>query len=398
MTDYKNIKPILSDNQKRCTRCVLPANFRNISFDVNGVCSFCHAHDAEILPFQRYDLAKRLFLEKVEQNKGQYTYDCAVGLSGGKDSTYVLYKMKEIGLKIIAITIDNGWLDKAAKDNIKRIIDDTKVDHVVLGIEKPLLYKLYAGATRSFGWPCIACSYLGLAVAQRYCFDHRIPVLVHGRARNQMLRELGRWSQDSYLPFYGVEYRPHNFSDNLWLVGEQRKALDRIAHILLPEKQMREDFQNKYFIDPKACKKAGFAPRFASLFLMEEYNENKVRSFHEEKVLNGNKMHKSDHSDCMASEAFMYIYKQAYGWSLQELELSLDIRENRINRDLALEKIISERCAFEIPSESFNLVEKHLGITRDEILSSLPEARRNIERFRRLNRIKNTFSPRHIMK
>lgn len=385
-----------TDNQHRCTRCVLPSNFRNINFSHNGECSFCKAHDHEIGAFQRFDLAKELFLKKIEQDKDKYTYDCAVGLSGGKDSTYVLYKMKELGLNVLAITIDNGFQDEKAKKNIDIIVKDAKVDHVTLGIEKDLLYKLYKGATKHFGWPCIACSFLGLGLAQRYCFDHKIPVLVHGRARNQMLRELGRYSQDSYLPYYGIEYREHNFNDNLWLIKNQRKALNKITRYLLPDKAEREHFKKKYLIDPADCKKQSFAPRFASLFLMEDYNEDKVRQFHEEKV--GYKMHKVDHSDCLASDAFMYIYKKTYGWSLMELELSLDVREKRISREKAIDKINSELCAFELPDTSFKIIENKLGVSRDTIHNWIPKAQINIERYRRLNKLKRTINPRQVMK
>ena len=49
-----------SDDARRCTRCVLPANFRNIRFDRNGVCNYCHNHDRLIERFRRFSLAEEV--------------------------------------------------------------------------------------------------------------------------------------------------------------------------------------------------------------------------------------------------------------------------------------------------------------------------------------------------
>ena len=122
--------------EKRCFRCTLPYNFRNITFDENGVCNYCHNHDRYIEKFRRFSLAKKNFLDQVEANQGKYQYDCAAGLSGGFDSTYVLYKLvQDYNLKVLAITYDNSFQSEVAKDYIKTIVDDLKVDHVTIAYE-----------------------------------------------------------------------------------------------------------------------------------------------------------------------------------------------------------------------------------------------------------------------
>ena len=103
--------------EKRCVRCTLPHNFRNITFDKDGVCNYCHNHDESIEKFRRFSLAKNNFLDQVEANRGKYQYDCAAGLSGGLDSTYVLYKLvQDYNLKVLAITYDNSFQSDVAKD------------------------------------------------------------------------------------------------------------------------------------------------------------------------------------------------------------------------------------------------------------------------------------------
>jgi hypothetical protein len=379
---------------KRCTRCVLPENFRNISFDADGVCNYCHNHEKYIGFFRRYALAEEMFLQQVQANRGKYRDDCAAGLSGGKDSCYVLYQLvKKYKLNVLAITTDNGWLEERARDNIKKVVSDLGIDHVVLRLDQAQQYRLYKAAGIQCGWPCIACSFLGIALVQRYCFDHKIPFCVHGRARSQMLRELSRYSHDSYLPHYGMVYRPYNFAAVLKSVRAGREQLDGIIGRLIPGEQERREFIRKYVVDPAACEREHFAPQFVAYFLMEDYNRKKVMEFMESTILGNRKMVKPDHSDCRASEAFMHIYKQAFGWSLLELEIAFDVRDGKVSRDDALERIRGEKAAFELPRESFDLVCAKLDADPEELLDGLDIARKNIKNYQRIKKIKNFFVP-----
>jgi 3'-phosphoadenosine 5'-phosphosulfate sulfotransferase (PAPS reductase)/FAD synthetase len=70
----------------RCTRCILPENFQRISFDEQGVCSYCKSYR----PFIPRD--EKIILDQFQRAKNKVRpYDAIVPLSGGKDSTYVLY-------------------------------------------------------------------------------------------------------------------------------------------------------------------------------------------------------------------------------------------------------------------------------------------------------------------
>ena len=104
-------------NNKVCTRCVNDKTVKHIHFNKDGVCSFCEAYDSIKDKLHDYENLERLFLKKIK-NTG-HKYDAAVGFSGGKDSTYVLYKLvKQYGLKVKAFTLDNGFMSPEAKDKI----------------------------------------------------------------------------------------------------------------------------------------------------------------------------------------------------------------------------------------------------------------------------------------
>jgi hypothetical protein len=380
--------------EQRCSRCTLPHNFRNITFDENGVCNYCHNHDRYIEKFRRFSLAKKNFLDQVEANQGKYHYDCAAGLSGGYDSTYVLYKLvRDYNLKVLAITYDNSFQSEVAKDYIKTIVDDLKVDHVTIAYDnRELHYHLYKESAIQVGRACTACSFNGLMM-QRYCFDHKIPFFVHGRSRPQMLREISQYTLDPYLPIYAINYRPFNFSEYMRLTKAARKRVNSIMKRLIKDPERREEFKSKYFIDSIECERQQFVPQFIAFFLMNDYDDNEITTFFKKNVLKGKskKLEKHHHDDCLAHPAFMYIYKQAFGWSLLEWEIAVDVREGKISRDHALELIENDTIVNEIPEESFDLVCSKMNITRQALLDGLSIARRNIKMHTKLMKIKGFF-------
>ena len=61
-------------------------------------------------------------------------YDCIVGLSGGVDSSFVVYKAKELGLRPLVVHLDNGWNTEIAVHNIENVVKILGIDlytHVI---------------------------------------------------------------------------------------------------------------------------------------------------------------------------------------------------------------------------------------------------------------------------
>ncbi len=79
---------------KTCTRCVLPDNYRNIRFDGQGVCNYCRTYESLRSRLTDFTSLESLRQERFDKFRGRYPYDCLVGLSGGKDSSYVLMQAK----------------------------------------------------------------------------------------------------------------------------------------------------------------------------------------------------------------------------------------------------------------------------------------------------------------
>jgi len=75
-----------------------------------------------------------MLARRFEKYRGKHQYDAVVGLSGGKDSTYVLCQIvNKYKLKVAAVTYDNGFLTDFAKESIKNTVNKLGVvvaDHI----------------------------------------------------------------------------------------------------------------------------------------------------------------------------------------------------------------------------------------------------------------------------
>lgn len=125
------ILPYQYKSNKVCTRCVMDDTVKGITFDENGECTFCKIHDDLENKFPLNEEApKRLqsLVEKIKQDGKGKKYDCILGVSGGRDSTYTLYNAVKLGLRPLAVHFDNGWNSEIAVQNIKNATKILGVD------------------------------------------------------------------------------------------------------------------------------------------------------------------------------------------------------------------------------------------------------------------------------
>ena len=144
--------------KKECRICVNDSSVRNIRFNKEGVCNFCENYLNEKEKLKDYDKLETLFTERIEKIKGKHRYDAAVGISGGKDSVFVLYELKEkYDLNIKAFTMNNGFLSDEARHNIDKIVKEFDVEHEYIDFDKELLQRFYRYSVKKWLVPCIAC-------------------------------------------------------------------------------------------------------------------------------------------------------------------------------------------------------------------------------------------------
>jgi len=104
----------------------------DIVFDEAGVCNHCHEYKARAGAELYYDDIGQLRLEAIIEQmrldgKGK-AHDCVIGLSGGLDSSFVAYNIVRLGLRPLAVSLDNEWDMPVAKENVKNIVRKLNID------------------------------------------------------------------------------------------------------------------------------------------------------------------------------------------------------------------------------------------------------------------------------
>ncbi|RYG88687.1 MAG: N-acetyl sugar amidotransferase [Alphaproteobacteria bacterium] len=116
-----------------CNNCIMDTSDSKIVFDDKGVCEYCNNYYDNILPNWHPDeTGERQIMAQIEQIKrdGQgKEHDCLIGLSGGVDSSYVVYLAKEkFGLRPLLYHVDAGWNSQQAVNNIEKLVDGLGLD------------------------------------------------------------------------------------------------------------------------------------------------------------------------------------------------------------------------------------------------------------------------------
>jgi hypothetical protein len=131
---------------KECPRCLFTEDIAKIG---DHQCEYCDMHDE--LEKQSNPDALNDVLNKIRKAGDDKKYDCIMGISGGLDSSTLLYTaVRYWGLKPLVIHFDNHYNAPQAKHNMSMLIQKLNVDAIVYNVNKQEYDKLneaflYAG-------------------------------------------------------------------------------------------------------------------------------------------------------------------------------------------------------------------------------------------------------------
>jgi len=314
-----------------------------IQFDESGICNHCQQYDivsARFVPtgeIARSQLEKNI-AEIKEAGKGK-KYDCVIGISGGVDSTFTAYKVVQLGLRPLAVHLDNGWNSELAVKNIEHVLKKLKVDlytHVIDWEEfKDLQVAFLKASTPDAEIPS----------------DHAIVSINYSIAKRNRIKYvvLGcNYRTETHLPLAWSQ----GHADWKYINGIHKK----FGNVPLKTFPRRNLFS--YYFDSISIK------RFD---ILNYVDYNKKQAMETLKNDLGWKYYGGKHYESIYTRFYQgYILPKKFGFDKRRAHLSSLICSGEISRDDALVELKEDTYPIALQNEDKEYVQKKFGITSED--------------------------------
>lgn len=334
-----------------CTNCVMDTTDSKIVFDENGVCDHCNTFYTDILPKwhtdERGDKALTEIINKIKKEGKGKDFDCLMGMSGGIDSSYLLYVMKEhYGLRPLVFHVDAGWNSQIAVNNIERLVDGLGLDLYTEVINWEEIKDLQLAFFKS-GVPHVDVpqDHAFFATMYKFASKHKIKyILTGGNYSTECVRNPLEWMyyqsdsiqlRDIYKQFGTGKLKDYPVTNILW------------HKIYLP-----------YFKKIKLIRPLDFVP----------YDKDKAMQLLVDKF--GYQKYPQKHFESRFTRFYeSYWLPKKFGYDTRKVQYSSLILTNQMKREEALEKLKSPAYNPETIHQDFEYVATKLGITVEELQS-----------------------------
>lgn len=364
----------------RCQNCNLLEGKFNVVLDNNGICNYCQYFEQNKKDILNIANREQILARRFQNLKGKYEYDAVVGLSGGKDSTYVLYQMvKKYGLKVLAVTYDNGFLTEFARESIRKTVESLGVDHYYHKPNWNAYKKFYKVCVQKLGDPCVACTIGGFFLAIKGCYEKRIPFFIHGRTPFQMYRNFYENSYDAFLPLMKLNLMNHSFttlSQEYGMISDfVKQSVSRLADSIEEAREITDEF----FIDSSQLT-GEFVPELLAYFLFEEYDEKQIKK-HLEDTLGWQKPASDKllgHYDCAIHDAAVHMFKEVHDIDVLDADIAVMLRFGVISKQGADELIRLNQPTAGNTEVSLNFLCALCELSREDLDKTLVTLRQTV--------------------
>ena len=334
-----------------CTNCVMDTTDSDIVFDEKGVCDHCNTFYSKIKPYWNTDerglKALESLVDKIKKEGKGKDFDCMMGMSGGIDSSYLLYKMvTDFGLRPLVFHVDAGWNSQIAVNNIERLVDGLSLDLYTEVINWEEMKDLQLAFFKS-GVPHIDVpqDHAFFATMYKFASKHKIKtILTGGNYSTECVRNPLEWM---YYQSDSIQLK-----DIMTKFGSGKLKDYKVTNILWHKLWL------PYFKGIKLYRPLDFLPynkEQAMQELVEKYGYQKYPQKHFE-------------------SRFTRFYEgfwlhERFGFDTRKVQYSSLILTNQMTRDDALLKLNEKVYTKEQIDEDFEYISNKLGITVDELWS-----------------------------
>jgi len=354
-----------------CANCVMDTTDSKIVFDENGVCDHCNTFYNDILPYWHTDERgeKRLkeIVAKIKKEGKGKDFDCLMGMSGGIDSSYLLYAMKEkYGLRPLVFHVDAGWNSQIAVNNIERLVDGLGLDLYTEVINWEEIKDLQLAFFKS-GVPHIDTpqDHAFFATMYKFASKHKIKyILTGGNYSTECVRNPLEWMyyqsdsiqlKDIYKKHGTGKLKDYPVTNILW------------HKVYLP-----------YFKGIKLIRPLDYIP----------YNKDEAMQFLVDNY--GYQKYPQKHFESRFTRFYeAYWLPKKFGYDTRKVQFSSLILTNQMTREEALEEL--EKPAYNpiTIKQDFEFVANKLGISVEELQGYMDEPNKTYKDYKSQESIYN---------
>jgi amino acid adenylation domain-containing protein len=169
-----------------CSECGIGNDTPGIKLDGEERCNLCRdfrKYSARVdAYFRERDELRDVIADAAKRKTGDY--DCMALLSGGKDSSYAVYQLVQMGFKVYGLTLDNGFISPEALANAQRVAEDLGIDYEFASTEH--MPEIFRDSLQRFSNVCQGCFKTIYTLSLRRADELGIPVLVTGLSLGQL--------------------------------------------------------------------------------------------------------------------------------------------------------------------------------------------------------------------
>ena len=354
-----------------CKNCVMDTTDSKIVFDENGICDHCNTFYEQILPNWHTDERGERELVSIiskikKQGKGK-DFDCLMGMSGGIDSSYLLYVMKEkYGLRPLVFHVDAGWNSQIAVNNIERLVDGLGLDLYTEVINWEEIKDLQLAFFKS-GVPHIDVpqDHAFFATMYKFASKHKIKyILTGGNYSTECVRNPLEWMyyqsdsiqlKDIYKKFGSGKLKDYPITNILW------------HKVYLP-----------YFKKIKLIRPLDYVP----------YNKDKAMQLLVDKF--GYQKYPQKHFESRFTRFYeSYWLPKKFGFDTRKVQYSSLILTGQMTRAEALEKLKTPSYDPETINQDFEYVAAKLGISEEELQMYMDSPNKSYKDYKSQEKIYN---------
>lgn len=167
------------DSIRYCKRCLFPETKPDLSIDADGVCDACRSAEKKAeIDWAAREAELVELLERYRSPDGT-NYDCIIPVSGGKDSTFQVMKILELGYRPLTVTWSACSYTDIGRKNIEAM-QQLGVDHIQFTPNPKVYRAMFAEAFRRVGDGCWPCHVGIFSYPVRVAVNYRVPLVVYG--------------------------------------------------------------------------------------------------------------------------------------------------------------------------------------------------------------------------